>query len=158
MVYFFLVPRYATIICDLYSKPLTLVGAGVISIPSGCRVKYGSRITYSLGHIAGTGNMAINIDDKIWHANFSSVLPLLTIKNVQNLTSFLMDTSEEEIIIEEGLNDVMTILNYMKFSPQGVMVTLWSLIVYTILATVMIIGLLYCICVPGAVVNCKRCC
>ena len=158
MVYFFLVPRYATIICDEYSKPLTLVGAGVISIPSGCRVKYGSRMTYSLGHIARSGNVAISIDDKVWHTNFSAILPLLTIKNIENLTSFRMDTSEEEKLIEEGLEDVRTILNYMEFSPKGVVITLWSLIGYTMVATILFLGLLYCICVPGAVVGCKRCC
>lgn len=158
MIYFFLTPRYATVICETYSKPLTLTGAGFISIPTGCRVKYGSSITYSLGHIARSGNVLLDIDDKIWHANFSSVLPLLTIKNVQNLTSLLLDTSAEEDMIEEGLEDVMTILNYMEFSPKGVMFTLWSLIGYTMVATIMLLGLLYCICVPGSVLGCKRCC
>ena len=158
MVYFFLTPRYATVICDSYSKPLTLDGAGVVSIPTGCRVRYGSRITYSLNHIARSGNLLISMDNSIWHANFSSVLPLLTVTNVKNLTSLLMDTSEEELIIQEGLEDVRTILNYMEFTPSGVMFTLWSLIGYTIIATIMLLAVLYCICVPGAVIGCKRAC
>lgn len=158
MVYFFLTPRYATVICDTYSKPLTLDGAGVVSIPTGCRVKYGSKITYSLGHVARSGNLLISMDNSMWHANFSSILPMLSVTNVKNLTSLLMDTSDEELIIQEGLDDVRTILNYMQFTPHGVMFTLWSLIGYTIIATILLLAIFYCICVPGAVINCKRSC
>ena len=158
MIYFFKEPKYATVICETHSKPLTLEGSGVIEIPTGCRVKYGDTTTFSLGHIARTRNLAISIDNKVWHTNFSAILPLFTVTNVKNVTSLWIDTSQEEQIIEEGLSDIKTIMNYMNFSPTALHYTVWTLIFYTIFATILLVIILYCICVPGAVISCKRCC
>ena len=158
MVFFFRTPRYATIICEGYSKPLTLEGSGVIELPTGCRVKYGDQETFSLGHIARTKNIALSLDDRIYHANFSGIIPMMTVSNVKNVTALLLDTSKEEKIIEEGLTEVNQIFSVMKFSPTATTITLWSLIIYTGFATVIFMIIIYCICAPGVVIKCKRCC
>ena len=158
MIYFFMKPKYATVICEAYSKPLTLEGSGVVEVPTGCQIKYGDTTSFSLGHIARSNHLTFNIDNKVWHSNFSATLPLFTVTNVKNISSLWLETSQEEKIVEEGLSDVHKLMKFMHFSPTTVHYTIWSLIFYTIIATILLIVILYCICVPGAVISCKKCC
>ena len=158
MVFFFREPRYATVICESYSKPLTLEGSGIIEIPTGCRVKYGDQETFSLGHIARTKNVILSLDDRIWKTNFSHMLPTLSVTNVKNVSSLWVDTSKEEKIIEKGLKDVHEIIEQIKFTPTGITITLWTLIGYAIVVTGCLIAMVYCICAPRSVISCKKCC
>ena len=128
MIYFFRMPKYATVICEENSKPLTLSGSGSIYIPIGCRVKYENIESFSMGHIARTENMALSIDNKVWHQNFSGILPHLKVTNIKNVTSLWTDTMNEEEIIKQGLSDVNRLMNFMQFSPTAMHVTLWTLV------------------------------
>ena len=158
MVYFFKRPRYVTVICETYSKPLTLVKAGTVEIPTGCRIKYGLTETFSLGHIARSKKIDISIEQKTWNTNLSKILPLLRVTNVKNVSSLFSDISREQNIVKEGLSDVNDILNFLEFSPTAVHFTLWSLIGYALILTIVFVILLYCICMPGSVITCKRRC
>ena len=82
----------------------------------------------------------------------------MKIDNVKNNTILWEDTLSEETIIRQGLEDTESILNYVQFTPNGVTITLLSLIGYTVLATILIILGIYLSCVPGSAMKCKACC
>ena len=65
---------------------------------------------------------------------------------------------QEENVIMEGISEVNTVLDSIEFTPKGVTITLFSLIINAIVCIVFIIVILYLACVPGALIKCKSCC
>ena len=75
-------------------------------------------------------------------------IPTLKVKNVGNLISLWDDSVEERRVIEEGLQDNYNILSNMTFSHEGVTYTLWSIIGYTMVVTVILVVTLVFACNP----------
>ena len=72
----------------------------------------------------------------------------LRVENVGNLTTLWDDSVEERRVIEEGLQDNYNILSNMRFSHEGVTYTLWSIIGYTMVGTVILVVTLVFVCNP----------
>ena len=102
--------------------------------------------------------MDLSIEQKVWNTNLLKILPSLRVTNVKNVSSLFSDISREQKIVKEGLSDVNDLLNFLKFLPTAVHFTLWTLIRYALILTIILVILLYCICVPGSVIICKRKC
>ena len=138
------------------AKPLILQGSGIITIPNGCRVKLQGKQTFTMGHIERSTDVQFEINDRIWNLNMTRFLPILKVQNVQN-ASELWNINSEELFIKEGIADTQNILNYMEFTPSGTTITLLTLILYTALATVILIVLFCLVCHPDCVKKCKCC-
>ena len=150
---------YITIICNDISKVMPLEGSGIIEIPSGCRVDVNGKTTYRLGHLARSADVSVNMDDSVWRLNFTEFLPLLKVNNVANVSELWQLDIDDERVIEEGIMSTINLMQYIKFSPSGITYTLWSLIAYTVVTTILVILALYLVCVPGAPLYCKtKCC
>ena len=151
---------FITIICSETTKVMPLKGSGVIEIPSGCKINYEGRTTFRMGHLARSADVFVNMDDSVGRLNFTKFLPLLKVKNVVNVSDLWKIDESDERVIEEGIMSTLNLMQYVHFSPKGVTYTLWSLIAYTIVTTILVILSLYLVCVPGAPLYCKTkfCC
>ena len=158
MFYFLLNETDITVICPKYSKPITLLGSGVVTIPTGCKVRHNGEDTFSLGHIGRSVDLTIKMDSGVWFTNLSHIVPLLKVANVENVSTLWSDMSEEEKVIETGIMDVENILSTLEFSPDAITWTLWSLISWTVILVLIIVGICVLLCYPGAIISCKRCC
>ena len=117
------------------------------------------KTTYRLGHLARSADVSVNMDDSVWRLNFSEFLPLLKVNNVANVSELWQLDIDDERVIEEGIMSTINLMQYIKFSPSGITYTLWSLIAYTVVTTILVILALYLVCVPGAPLYCKtKCC
>ena len=160
LIYFTQTLQYATVLCPgniPNSEPLTLLGAGAINIPTGCKVKYQNNYSFAMGHISRSLDTLLKVDNSAWDTNLTHILPLFKITNVENNSTF-WDESKEEEIIKEGVEDVKSLLDHVTFTPNGVTYTLWSLIGIAFITTVICLILLYLICVPGCIMKCHLCC
>ena len=161
LIYFNTEQKYASVLCpDLFggAKTLTLNGAGIVAIPNGCKIKYGNIKSFAMGHVSRSADISLDIDNSIYNTNFSHILPLLKVDNVLNVSSLWEDTVADEQIIEQGVEETLDILNFIKFTPSGVTITLITLIAYTTLASFVIFIGIYMICVPGSAMRMKHCC
>ena len=138
------------------AKPLILQGSGVITLPTGCRVKLEGKQSFTMGHIERSTDIQFEINDKIWNLNMTRFLPILKIENGKNMSD-LWSIDAEENIIREGIADTQNILKYMQFTPSATAITLLTLILYTALATVILIVLFCLVCHPNCVKNYKCC-
>ena len=129
------------------TKPFLLEGSGVMKVPAGCKVKFGESQSFTMGHRRSV-SMGFNMNDKVWKLNMTKYIPILKVKNVGNLTSLWDDSVEERRVIEEGLQDNYNILSNMTFSHEGVTYTLWSIIGYTMVVTVILVVTLVFACNP----------
>ena len=111
-----------------------------------------------MGHVQREAEIQFEMNDKIWQLNMSRILPLLHVNNLDN-DSLVYDTSLEEDLIEQGISDTWNLLENMQFTPSGVTYTLFSLILYTALATALLIFVLCMLCYPGYAIRCRqKCC
>ena len=161
MIYFVTKKKYANLLCSgnkANSKTITLVGAGAFLIPNGCRVKYDDNISMSMSHLSRKINIFTKIDKSRYDLNLSRVLNILKVTNVKNKTTF-WDQEEEEEVIMDGLSEVDSIFSNLHLSPTGVTITLFSLIAYTMIITIILIVICYFACTPGSLMRCKiKCC
>ena len=150
--------RYCMLVCPVSSKSIVLKGAGTISIPIGCKVRCAGRETFALGHLARSANLEFKIENTVWNSNISSLLPFLTVNNIQNMSTFWDDTKDDELDIEEGIKENFQLMKFMEFTPSGVNFTLWTLIAYAVLTTVVMMVIIYCMCITGCSNKIKLCC
>ena len=160
LIYFNVEIKYATLLCPVnfkgQPKTVPLMGSGIVRIPTGCKIKYNDVESYAFGHVRNSEAITFMMDSSL--QNFSSILPLLNIVNVMNVSSLWDDTKAEEQIIEEGIVDTLDILDDIKFTPSGATITLLSLIAYTTVGTFVMFLVIYMICVPGSAMKIKFCC
>ena len=164
VIYINLKKDLLTLICpDVHpsagTKPFFLEGSGVITVPAGCKVKFGESKTFTMGH-RRSARIGFKMNDKVWKLNMTRYIPSLKVKNVDNLTSLWDDSAEEKRVIEEGLQDTYDVLNYMQFSHEGVTYTLWAIIGYSVLVTVLLMVTLAFACNPRFALSfiCCGCC
>lgn len=163
LIYFNTKNQMATLLCpdshpEKNAKPMWLEGAGIITVPPGCKVQYGNKRTFTMGHIQREAEIQFEMNDKIWQLNMSRILPLLHVNNLEN-DSLVYDTSAEEDLIKQGISDTWNLLENMQFTPSGVTYTLFSLILYTAIATALLIFVMCMICYPGYAIRCRqKCC
>ena len=163
LIYFNTKNQMATLLCpdshpERNAKPMWLEGAGVITVPPGCKVQYGNKRTFTMGHVQRDAEIQFDMDSRVWQLNMSRILPLLHVNNLDN-DSLVYDTSLEEDLIEQGISDTWNLLENMQFTPSGVTYTLFSLILYTALATALLIFVLCMLCYPGYAIRCRqKCC
>ena len=158
MFYFVTQQRYCMLVCPTISKNIVLNGAGTISIPIGCKIGCAGRETFALGHLAKSADLEFKIDNKIWNTNFSAILPLLKINNIKNLSTLWEDTEIDELNIESGIKETFNLLKFMEFTPSGVNFTLWTLIAYSVLSTIIMMVVIYCMCIAGGLDKLRKCC
>ena len=142
------------------TKTITLSGAGVLTIPSGCRITYdGDKKSVSLGYINEQAEVTLNLDEAVWRIDLTEILPLLDVKEkVENSTLWVEDEKDEKFI-EEGIRDTWEILDYIEFTPSGVTYTLCSIILYTFITTILLVVLFVLVCRPNCCRTCsKQCC
>ena len=149
---------YSSIICPNFSKTLLLRGSGSVTIPTGCKVRYGNTETYSMGHIARSTDISLNIDNKIWFTNISHIASMLNVENVKNASTLWEDTKDDDQVVEEGIRETLKILDMIKLNPEVTAISLWSLMFISGTTSFLIIILLIFVCVPGSLMSFKRCC
>ena len=158
MIYFFKEEEYVNILCKNYTKPLVLIGSGSVKIPSGCKIKYRGTESFSLGHISRTDNVKMNLDNSVYYQDFKDLIKLFEFPNKTKDISTVVNIENEKEIINNGLSEVDEIMGSFQFSQTAIHITLFSLITYTVLATVFMIGILICVCRPDRAIFCKKCC
>ena len=149
---------YSSIICPNYSKALLLRGSGSVTIPTGCKVRYRNTEMYSMGHIARSTDISLNIDNKIWFTNISHIASMLNVQNVKNASILWEDSKDENQVVEEGIRETLNILDRIKLNPEVTTISLWSLMFISGTTFFLIIILLVFVCVPGLLMSFKRCC
>ena len=162
LIYFKASNDLVTLICpegqEVRTKTITLEGAGVVTIPTGCRISFEDKKTVSIGYINRESDIMLNLDEEVWRTNMSHILQHLNVKtNTENSTLWAEDNRDEKFI-EQGLIDSWEILNYMQFTPSQVTFTLCSIILYTVVITIMMIVLFILVCRPNCCRTCSRNC
>ena len=151
-----------TILCPQMSsaKPMILEESGKVTLPNGCKVQYGTMQTHTMGHARCMSNVRLELNDEVWKLNFTNYIPLMKVNNVRNISVLWddMDTDMDERILEQGVSDVFDQLKLLQFSPEGLNITVWSLIGYAIIAAFFIILCFYCTLVPNALLCCRSIC
>ena len=67
-----------------------------------------------------------------------------------------VNIEDEKNIINNGLLEVNEIMDSFQFSQKSIHITLWSLIMYAILTTLFMLGIIICVCRPDRVIICKN--
>ena len=149
---------YSSIICPNYNKALRLKGSGSVTVPTGCKIRYGNTETYSMGHITRSADITLDIDNKMWFTNISHIASMLKVENVKNASTLWEDTNEDEQVIEKGIKETIGLLDKIKLNPEVTTVTLWSLMLISGTTSFLLIMLIIFVCVPGSLMNYKRRC
>ena len=160
MVYFAKKEKFVSLLCSgskVESRTITLQGAGSFNLPNGCAVEYDDNISMGRAQIGRKSDIFTEVDKSNFNLNLTKVFKILKVHNIQNTTAF-WDQKQEEMVIMEGVAEVNSILDSIKFTPNQVQYTLFSLITYAIISTIFTIIILYLACVPGALIKCRTCC
>ena len=149
---------YSSIICANYSKTLLLRGSGSVTIPTGCKLRYGNTETFSMGHITRSADITLDVDTKIWFTNISHIASMLKVENVKNASTLWEDLKEDEQVMENGIKETIGLLDKIKLNPEVTTVTLWSLMLMSGVTSLLLVMLIMFVCVPGLLMSFKRRC
>ena len=158
LFFFLLRELYSSIICPNYTKTLVLKGSGSVTIPTGCKVRYGNTETFSMGHISRSADITLNIDNRVWFTNISHIASMLRVENVQDASTLWEDETDDEQELEKGIRETLGILDTIRLNPEATTASLWTLMLLSGIISILIIMLFLFVCVPGSLMSCKRSC
>ena len=137
--------------------PLNMKGAGVYTIPTGCKVTLDNHQSYTFGKIDRSVILNFTLQEESFKVNLTQYVKSFKIVNKKWSDLWQDDTSDEEQTLAGDLGEAVEVLESITFTPRVVTFSLWTLLGYAVLSTIFIMCILYMICIPGGIARMHRC-
>ena len=77
----------------------------MIIVPTGCKVIYDGKKSFSMGHLERENHIKIVVNEDVWKMDMSRILPLLNVQSKVNESALWADDEKDELFIEEKLEN-----------------------------------------------------